>query len=268
MRDLRGLLDEAAGIPADLPDIEMIRQRAHPRIVRRRGVLIVALMAVGVAASAGVSVIYDSVEQDRGGIVKPAPAPPEPTAQGIRPGQLEPGTYRGKVGAYSFLLDTHNDDWKVLVDRPDWVAFTYQQYVLHLQVWESIVPPESTDASDQRRVPADLVEWLVAHPRLSTGSATRLDVAGIEATQLDARVVRPLADPPDECSRQQCVVLGRVAGEGELVDVEVGQRIQFLIFGQSGQQLVLYYRAPEREFPVLHQAVQELLAGLRLTAPH
>jgi hypothetical protein len=47
----------------------------------------------------------------------------------------------------------------------------------------------------------------------------------------------------------------------------MGQRARFLIVGQSGQQLLIFYRAPEREFSVLDQAVQELLAGLRLTAP-
>jgi hypothetical protein len=60
------------------------------------------------------------------------------------------------------------------------------------------------------------------------------------------------------------VVLGRVAGDGEPVDLEVGQRARFIILGPAGHQLVVFYRAPDKEFTVLDGAVQELLAGLRL----
>jgi hypothetical protein len=265
MRDLRELLDQAAGDPPDLPDIEMVRQRARPRIVRRRVASIVAVMAVSVAGLAGVSALYDRGADDRGRALRPATASPELTAQTLRPGQLEPGTYRGQVGAYSFVLETHNDEWKVLVDSPEWVALTYRQYVLHLQVWGSVVPPDSTHAKSRQAVPADVAQWLVAHPRLSTGPAAPIAVGGLDATYLDTRVVTPLENPPDECSAQQCMVLARVAESDELVHLEIGQRARFLIFEQSGQQLLVLYRAPEREFPVLDQAVTGLLAGLRFT---
>jgi hypothetical protein len=267
MRDLRELLDNAAGDPPDLLDIEMVRQRARPRIIRRRAASIAALMAVGVAGLAGISIFYDGVDQDRGRVVQPATPSLEPTAQTIRPGQLEPGTYRGQVGAYSFVLDTYYDEWKVSVDRPEWVAFTYRQYVLHLQTWGSVVPPDSTHAGASQAVPADVAQWLGSHPRLSAGPAVRTVVGGLAAAQVDTRVVTPLENPPGECSGRQCVVLARVAASAELVDVPMGQRARFLIVGQSGQQLLIFYRAPEREFSVLDQAVQELLAGLRLTAP-
>lgn len=267
MGDLRQLLSHAAGDPPDLPDISAIRERARPRIVRRRAAVIVALSAVGFASLAGWSVWDGDGARDRGKVVQPAPAPTPPvsTARDLRLGQLEPGAYRGHVGGYSFVLTTSNDDWKVLVDRPQWVAFTFRQYVLHLQVWESVVSPGSTDASRQREVPADVARWLVENPRLSTGPATRVDVGGVEATQLDVRVVRQLEDPPGECSGQECVVLGRVADAGELIDIEVGQTVRFLVVGRPGHQLVAYYRAPEGEFPALRQAASQFLGGLRLS---
>jgi len=143
------------------------------------------------------------------------------------------------------------------------LALTYQQYLLHLQVWDSVVPPAADDVSATQGPPADMVAWLVAHPRLSTSPPVKVQVAGLTATQLDVRVVKPLEVTPGECTGR-CVILGRVAGDGELVDLEVGHRARFLVFGPSGHQLAVFYRAPEREFAVPDQAVQALLADMRL----
>jgi hypothetical protein len=63
------------------------------------------------------------------------------------------------------------------------------------------------------------------------------------------------------------VVLARAGGDGELVDLEVGQHTRFLVVGPPGDQLVVFYRAPERQFAVLDDAVAELFAGLRLEGP-
>jgi hypothetical protein len=134
--------------------------------------------------------------------------------------------------------------------------------MLHLQLWNSIVPA-GYDASAQQKPPADLMAWLVADPRLATSHPTQVEVGGRKATAVDVRVVKPLTTTPPECT-SRCVVLGRVARDGELVDVEVGQRARFLVLGPAGHQLVVFYRAPEKEFAVLDGAVQELLAGLRL----
>lgn len=267
MRDLRDMLDQAAGSPPDLPDITMIRRRARPQQLRRRTALAAAVLAAGAAGSAGVIEIVQAVDDHPTGVVQPAPPPAPPTAQSLRLGQLEPGTYQGRVGDYSFLLQTSNDDWLVFVDEPSWVAFTYRQYVLHLQEWASVVPPSSHDGRGEQAAPADIAQWLRANPRLSTGPATPTTVGGVQATRLDARVVRPLDESPSECAGQPCVILGRIAGSDEPVDIEVGQRVRFLIVESSGRQLVLYYRAPEREFAVVDEAAGKLLAGLGLTAP-
>jgi hypothetical protein len=56
-----------------------------------------------------------------------------------------------------------------------------------------------------------------------------------------------------------------VAGDGELVDLEVGEHTRFLVVGPSGNQLVVFFRAPEREFAVVRAAVEDLVGGLRLT---
>lgn len=263
MRDFRELLDRAAEDPPDLPDIEGILLRARPRIIRRRLAAGVIALVVGVAGWVGTASLLSHVGVDGGEVVDLAPAPTITEATAIREGLLEPGTYGGRVGAYDFLLETRNDAWSVVVAEPAWLALTYRQYVLHLQVWDGVVAPDAAEASGWQKPPADVAAWLAAHPRLSTSAPTEVVVGGIAATQLDVRAVRPLERPPDECTGR-CVILGRVAGAGELVDLELGQRARFLVFGPSGQQLVAYYRAPERQFPVLDDAVQALLANLRL----
>jgi hypothetical protein len=61
------------------------------------------------------------------------------------------------------------------------------------------------------------------------------------------------------------VVLARIAGVGELVHIESGERARVLVLGDPGDQMVVTYRAREDEFAVLDQAARELLSGLRLT---
>lgn len=263
MPELRELLHRAAGDPPDLPDIEMIQRRARPRIIRKRVAAGAIALAVGLAGWPGMAAVLDNTDGRHVDAVDHAPPPTGTPAKALREGLLEPGTYAGRVGRYEVLLETRNDAWGAAVVEPDWLALTYRQYVLHLQLWDSVVPPAGDDASASQDPPADLVAWLAAHPRLSTSAPVKVQVAGLAATQLDVRVVKPLKITPGECTGR-CVVLGRVAGDGELVDLEVGQRARFLVFGPSGRQLVVFYRAPEREFAVPDDAVQALLADMRL----
>ena len=72
-----------------------------------------------------------------------------------------------------------------------------------------------------------------------------------------------MALSPGECTGSACVLLATVAGTEEAVDIEQGQLARLIVLGEPGQQVVLSYRAPEREFPVLQQAVDVLLQGLR-----
>ena len=261
MPELGELLHGAAGDPPDLPDVDAILRRARPRLIRRRAVAGATALMVAVAVGAGASAILTEP-----GVVNIDPVNPAPTAgpspKSIREGLLEPGTYTGRIASYELVLEARNDAWGAAVVEADWLALTFRQYVLHLQVWSSVVPPGG-DASAQQGLPDDLVAWLVANPRLSTSRPSQMEVGGRMATAVDVRVVKPLTTTPRECT-DRCVVLGRVAGDGELVDVEVGQRARFLVLGPAGHQLVVFYRAPEKEFAVLDGAVQELLVGLGL----
>src|SRR5215207_9186080 len=200
MRDLRDLLDDAAGDPPDLPDIEMIRRRARPSLVRRRMVVVAGVVALGLAGLVGVDAGLGLIGDDRQDVVvQPPPPPPPPPAPEGRPigqGQLEPGFYRGEVGRYAFVLQTRSDEWSVLVARPAWLALTYRQYTLHVQVWGGVLSPDADTVGSLQPVPADLAPWIATNGRLSTSAAGTVDVGGIAATALDARVIRPLENPP------------------------------------------------------------------------
>jgi hypothetical protein len=264
MPDIRDLLDEAAGHPRDLPDVAEIMHRARPRRIRRRA----GAAVLAVAASAGVVAGVVTVSKpDQPTIVQPGPSPGQEQARTIREGQLEPGRYQGEVRGRSFVLEVGNDDWSVLTTQPEWLALTHRQYVLHLQQWASVVPPSSDDGTARERVPEDLVGWLQANPRLAVQNATPLVVGGLDGVALDIRVVTPLEDAPRECTSSACVLLATIAGTDEAVDIEQGQLARLVVLGEPGQQLVLSYRAPERQFPVLDQAVDDLLKGLRFDEP-
>jgi len=263
MPDLRDLLDDAAGHPRDLPDVARIMRRARPHQMRRR--IGAAVLAVALSAGVLTGVVVFS-EPDRPQVVEPGPLPGQGQVRPIREGQLEPGRYRGEVGGRSLVLELGNDDWSVLATRPQWLALTHLQYILHLQQWATVVPPGSDDGTGRDPAPADLVGWLQANPRLSVQNTTAVVVGGLDGISLDVRVTTPLADPPGECTSQACVVLATVAGTDEAVDIEQGQLARLVILGEPGRQLVLHYRAPERQFPVLDQAVDDLLAGLRFDA--
>jgi len=264
MPDLRDLLDDAAGHPRDLPDVAQIMRRARPRRVRRRaGAAILAIAACAGVVTAGVTLS----KPDPPAVVQPGPLPKQEQARSLREGQLEPGRYPGEVGGRSFVLELRNDDWSVLTTRPTWLALTYQQYVLHVQQWVTVVPPSSNNGIAREPVPEDLVGWLQTNPRLAVQNATPVVVGGVDGVALDIRVVKPLDRAPSECTSSACVLLATVASTDESVDVERGQLARLVVLGDPGQQLVLFYRAPEREFPVVDQAVDVLLRGLRFDAP-
>ncbi len=263
MPELGELLHRAAGDPPDLPDFEMIRRRARPRIVARRVAAGALTLAVGMGVWAGTVSVLDHSVGDSVGVVDRVPDPTVAPEVALRQGLLEPGTYTGAVGSYDVLLETHDDAWGAAVVEPDWIGLTYRQYLLHLQVWDGVVPPAAEDGSGRQELPGGVVAWLVDHPRLSSSEPIEVEVGGLSATQLDVRVVKPLANPPGECTGR-CVILTRIAGDGEPVDLEVGHQARFLVLGPPGHELVVFYRAPEDEFAVLDDAAQALLANLRL----
>jgi hypothetical protein len=261
-RDLRDVLDDAAGAPADLPDIDMIRRRARPLLIRRRAAAGLAVLGLTVASVVGTGVVLEMLSDHGTDVVQPVPAP---APRELRPGQLEPGTYTGHVGGYGLRLALPTDDWFVISDHATWLALAYRQYVVHLQVWGSVVPDESPDARATEATPPDIAAWLTSNDRITTTTRQPSEVGGVPATEIVVSVARPLRRSPVECTTSGCVALARIAGVGELVHIESDERARLLVLGDPGAQLVVTYRAPEDEFPVLDRAARDLLSGLRLT---
>jgi len=77
---------------------------------------------------------------------------------------------------------------------------------------------------------------------------------------VDVTLEQPLPTTPPECGGLRCVILGRVAGEGELVDVEVGQIAHFVVLDVPDGQILIHYRAPAKRFERFSTTAERLLA--------
>lgn len=259
MRDLYDVLDAAAGHPRDLPDMEAIRRRARPHVLKRRGAAVVTVLAVTIGSIGGLYSVLGN--RDAAQVVSPA----ENLGVPLRPGQLEAGQYWAQSFRYPFTFATNDDSWSVVSVHPTWVALAYRQYLLHFQVWGSVADPGAAGIGSRQPLPPELTTWLSAHPRLSGSRPTAVQLGEATGSRIDVQVIRPLRRTPDECGGQPCVILGFVAGRGEPVDVETGQRARFFVIGRPGHQMVVSYRSPETEFPQIEAAADELLATVQFT---
>jgi hypothetical protein len=231
-------------------------------LIRRRAAAGLAAIGLTVASVAGAAQLLEMLANRGADVVRPVPAP---GPRDLRPGQLEPGTYAGRVGSYDLRLTLPSDDWSVISDHDTWLALTYRQFVVHLQVWGSVVPDDSADGRATEATPPDIAAWLASNDRVTATASRSTQVGGVPATEIVVRVARPLDRPPAECTTSRCVVLARIADVGELVHLERGERARVLVVGDPGAQVVVTYRAPEDEFAVLDQAARGLLSGLRFT---
>jgi hypothetical protein len=89
-------------------------------------------------------------------------------------------------------------------------------------------------------------------------------VGGLRGRQLDLMVSEPLQRLPRECPRP-CVLLGRVAGYAEPVDLEAGTQARVLVLDAPPGQLIIYFRTPPQQFHRTAARIAELLSGLRFS---
>ena len=256
MPDLKDLLERAAGDPHDLPHIEPIWRRARFHMWWRRGVGAVVVL-VTVAASIGVFRLlpFDGsigVPADRGHL----------PGKVLRQGQLEAGTYVADAFELPFSFRTRSDTWSASVVEPTWVALIRRSNYLHVQHWDAVFDPAG-DGSQILSMPADITGWLAGHPRLRAASPVPVQVGGLTGFAIEVSVQRPLSSSPGECGGLKCVLLGRVAGSGEAVDIGRGERARFIVLGPPGDQIVIHYRAPASRFAEVSVAAERLLSSFR-----
>jgi hypothetical protein len=255
--DLRRLLDTGAGQPRDLLDFDLVWRRARRLMWRRRATLALAMATLVVVGVAVVPTLR--LPQDR-----ELPAAEAPPARTLESGPLAPGRYRLSGFSPPLALDVQDPGWNAeLVRPPTWVMLAAVGVNLHLQRWQAVYDP-ATDPPRQGALPSDLASWLQAHPRLTVQSSTPVVVGGLRGRQLDLMVSEPLQHLPRECPRP-CVLLGRVAGYAEPVDLEAGTQASVLVLDAPPGQLIIYFRTPPQQFHRTAARIADLLSGLRFS---
>jgi len=262
--ELSELLEAGAGDPHDLPDIEAIWNRTRRIVWRRRIAATLVAAAVVVGAALSFRALPSLVDRE------PTPADElnPRSADTLRQGQLEPGTYVAEGFEYPFSFRTTTDSWSASVLEPTWVGLIRRANYVHVQVWDGVFDPTSRTArpADLEPVPTDLIGWLADHPRLDATDPVPVLIGGVSGFRVDARVAEALPSMPPECGGLRCVVLGRVAGEGELVDVEVGQIARLVVLDVPGGQILILYRAPVGRFERFSTIAERLLATFEFEA--
>jgi hypothetical protein len=262
--ELHELLDAGAGDPHDLPDIEAIWNRTRRIVWRRRVAATLVAAAVLVGAALSMRALPAVVDRE------PSPADDlnPRSAVTLRQGQLEPGTYVAEGFEHPFSFRTSTDSWSASVLEPTWVGLIQRANYLHVQVWDGVFDPKSRTArpADLEPLPNGLIGWLEDHPRLDVTESTRIEVGGLSGLQVDVMLERPLPTAPPECGGLRCVILGRVVGEGELVDVELGQIARFVVLDVPGGQILIHYRAPVERFERFSTTAERLLATFEFEA--
>jgi len=262
--NLRELLEAGAGDPHDLPDIEAIWNRTRRIVWRRRVAATLVVAAVVVAAALSFRALPTLVDREP----RPADDLNPRSADTLRQGQLEPGAYVADAFEHPFSFRTSTDSWSASVLEPTWVGLIRRANYLHVQVWDGVFDPKSRTArpADLEPLPTDLIGWLEDHPRLDATDPVPVQIGGVSGFRIDARVTEPLPTSPPECGGLPCVVLGRVAGEGELVDVEVGQIACFVVLDVPGGRILINYRAPVERFERFSTSAERLLATFEFEA--
>jgi hypothetical protein len=257
--ELRVLLEAGAGDPHDLPDVEAIWSRTRRIVWRRRVAATLVAAAVLVGAAVSLRALPGLVDREQ---PRPADDLNPRSADTLRQGQLEPGRYVAEGFEYPFSFQTSTDSWSAFVFEPTWVGLIRRANYLHVQVWDGVFDAGSRTArpADLEPLPTDLIGWLRDHPRLDAADPVPIEIGGVSGWRLDVFVERPLPSAPPECGGLRCVILGRVAEEGELVDVEVDQIARFVILDAPGVQILIHYRAPVERFERFSTSAERLLA--------
>ena len=238
MSDLKYLLDVAAGDISEIPDMSEVTRRSRPYVWRRRAAATSIAVLVVAGAWAGTRLNpFDTA-------LPPAEQEQE-VVTALEPGPLAPGTYSPTAFRVPLTFDIAYPRWAVTADDPTWIQLLLNNTAnVHIQIWSDVYDPRSDRSKPKtlRTLPTDLGSWLANHPRLKVISRETLEIGGVTATRVDVKAATSLGDTPSECGYRPCVLLGRVAGVGEPVELQVGQRGRFYIFDRGLEQVVLTFR--------------------------
>jgi hypothetical protein len=257
--DVRELLRLGVGEAHDLPDTEHFWREGRRRARWRQGIGTAAVVLVALLlAVVGQAWLRGPARQ-----VQPVDVPAgHPTP--LRIGQLEPGSYEAPSWTPPFVMAPSDDTWRVVELDPDWISLVHGADALQITRWQAVIEPSARTAGTSALVdaPADLVAWLVDHPRLRTSSqATTL--AGVPAVRITAQPLRTLDHGPPDCAGQPCVPLAQAGSSTAFVTLSAGEAATFYVIGDAGSQFVISYAAPLDRFGALAAASEQLLGSMR-----
>lgn len=258
MRDeIRTLLDEGAGQPRDVLHFDVIRQRARVRRWARRGAALVAAAAIAFTA---VPIAHHLITAEP--TLPPTRRIPLHGAP-LTLGPLHLGVHVATRFDPRFQFTT-TDRWSVGELHHTWTMLFAEAVNLNFERWGAVFDPQQSvlGKDDLQPLPQDLVGWLMSHPRLHVIDSTSVTIGGLLARSIDVEVTHPLARQPKPCTTP-CVLLGRVADQHEQVDISVGERARFYVFGGNEHGLVVYFHCQKGLFPAVAAEVQRLLDSVR-----
>lgn len=257
MADIRELLEQASDVPTGLPDVDRAWRRAQ-QVRRRRTVVRSALVAAVLVLVAGTGLVVDSRRDDPPPVTEPAPALQLPAV----PGPLAAGT-RYDVGPLGlpFALTIPGPGWRLAARQEGWLSLHHGRTRVNLQRWSAVYSPDADPVTRGARqpVPADLADWVRAHPRLEVAGEQPVELAGAEWVRLDLAVADPLTTSPDECGGRSCVLLATAGTEP--VDLLVSETAALYVRPSTTDPLVLLVARPASR-PGDPPEIRELVASL------
>lgn len=128
-----------------------------------------------------------------------------------------------------------------------------------------LAPASSAEARGAiREAPGDLVQWLRAHPRLTTGVAIPATRGALAGTSVDLQVALGYANPACGSTRlgDRCVLLF-VNADSVFYGLPEGYRARVYVLRLGSQTLVATIEAPAAEFDRFIPEAEQVLATLR-----
>jgi hypothetical protein len=195
-------------------------------------------------------------------------------------GPLTSGTYT--TGAFGPSVRFHVDDGWSLASavKPNHLELTRadtSDAVVTLQMIDEVIDPAAAPGSGDdvnplaRPLPADLVAWLVGHPRLQVSTTGPSSVGGTGA-YVDFTVAHGYGyanrDTGNPCARWSCVMLFRTLDRPDpsLMGAVGGQLLRYYLVPQGNRYLAIAVAAPATDYPRFSAEAQKVLATLGLSS--
>jgi len=164
---------------------------------------------------------------------------------GQRPTPLSPGSYRNEVTpVVAFRL---GEGWSAALPAAGHLVLSRAEGSLVVVAVDGVFDPATGEPA---AVPANLTEWLQAHPGLVSTKASSLQVDNVPARQLESAPAAGARDP-----------LELVSGGGEALALASGEKAHIVVL-ETG--LVIAAVAPEAQFDALFGEIEGVVGSMAL----